>query len=133
MRIKGKLGSGKELEQTILLSPAAYPQSGGTLPLPLIPTIPPSPPPPAVAGGVPPPNIFGGTALPATPTVKPFGTPPKTPMNLLGEVEKWGISAATNVTNVNINVSQMTGAQLRDLLKKLPDGVTYSLNLEKET
>jgi len=27
----------------------------------------------------------------------------------------------------------MTGAQLTDVLKKLPDGVTYSLNLEKET
>lgn len=54
-------------------------------------------------------------------------------MNLLGEVEKWGINAATNVTNVNINVSQMTGAQLTDLLKKLPDGVTYALNLEKES
>ena len=52
---------------------------------------------------------------------------------LLGEVEKWGINAATNVTNININVSQMTGAQLTDLLKKLPDGVTYSLNLDKET
>ena len=62
-----------------------------------------------------------------------MAAPPKTPVNLLGEVEKWGISAATNVTNVNINVSQMTGAQLTDLLKKLPDGVTYSLNLEKET
>ena len=35
MRIKGKLGSGKELEQTILYLPSAYPQSGGTLPLPL--------------------------------------------------------------------------------------------------
>jgi hypothetical protein len=27
----------------------------------------------------------------------------------------------------------MTGAQLNELLKKLPDGVTYSLNLDKET
>jgi hypothetical protein len=54
-------------------------------------------------------------------------------VNLLGEVEKWGISAATNVTNVNINVSQMTGAQLNDLLKKLPDGAMFSLSLEKET
>jgi hypothetical protein len=54
-------------------------------------------------------------------------------VNLLGEVEKWGISATTSVTNININISQMTGAQLTELLKKLPDGVTYSLNLEKET
>ena len=54
-------------------------------------------------------------------------------MNLLGEVEKWGISPATSVTNVNINVSQMTGAQLTDLLKKLPDGGMFSLTLEKQT
>jgi len=56
----------------------------------------------------------------------------KSPVNLLGEVEKWGISAATNISNVNLNVTKMTGAQLNELLKKLPDGVTYSLNLDKE-
>ena len=134
MRIKGKLGSGKELEQTIIQLPGAYPQSGGTFPPPpLTPTTPQPSTPPSDPGVVPPSNIFGGGSLPLTPTVKPFGTPPKTPVNLLGEVEKWGISAATNVTNVNINVSQMTGAQLIALLQKLPDGVAYSLNLEKET
>ena len=132
MRIRGKLGSGKELEQTILYLPSAYPQSGGTLPLPLTPAAP-QPTPPSVPGPVPSPNIFGGDSLPLKSVVTPLGTPPKTPVNLLGEVEKWGITAATNVTNININVSQMTGAQLTDLLHKLPDGVTYSLNLEKET
>lgn len=133
MRIKGKLGSGKELEQTILQVPGAYPQSGGTLPLPLTPATPQSRTTPPVPGAVQPPNIFGGSSLPPMPTVTPLGTPPKTPVNLLGEVEKWGITPATNVSNININVSQMTGAQLTDLLKKLPDGVTYALNLEKET
>jgi len=132
MRIRGKLGSGKELEQTILYLPSAYPQSGGTLPLPLTPAAP-QPTPPSVPGPVPSPNIFGGDSLPLKSVVTPLGTPPKTPVNLLGEVEKWGITAATNVTNININVSKMTGAQLTDLLHKLPDGVTYSLNLEKET
>ena len=78
-------------------------------------------------------SLFGPSepAPPPLPRCQPCGTLPKTPVNLLGEVEKWGISAATNVTNVNINVSQMTGAQLTELLKKLPDGVTYSLNLDK--
>jgi hypothetical protein len=32
---------------------------------------------------------------------------------------------------VNLKVSKMTGAQLQALLKHLPDGVTYSLDLEK--
>jgi hypothetical protein len=132
MRIKGKLGSGKELEQTILQSPGASPQSGGMLPVQITPTAPELPT-PAPTGIVQPGGIFGSKPLAAAPTLKPFGTPPKTPMNLLGEVEKWGIGAATNVANVNLNVSQMTGAQLTDFLKKLPDGFAYSLNLETET
>jgi hypothetical protein len=133
MRIKGKVGSGKELEQTILQLPGASPHSGGTLPLPLTSTSPQPPPPLPISGVASPPDIFGGSSSPHASTVKPFGTPPKTPTNLIGEVEKWGISAATNVINININISQMTGAQLTNLLNKLPDGVTYSLNLEKET
>jgi len=133
MRIKGKLGSGKELEQTILLMPGATPLSGGTLPPPPHVVSPVIPPPPVPPGGTPV-EIFvpGKPGPPPPPKPQPCGTPPKTPMNLLGEVEKWGISAATNLTNVNINASQMTGAQLTELLKKLPDGVTYSLNLDKE-
>jgi hypothetical protein len=133
IRIKGKLGSGKELEQTILQVPGAYPQSGGTLPFQLTPTSQQPATVPSVPGVIPPSKIFGDNSLPSTATLKPFGTPPKTPVNLLGEVEKWGINAATNVTNVNINVSQMTGAQLTDLLKKLPDGAMFSLSLEKLT
>jgi hypothetical protein len=133
MRIKGKLGSGRELEQTILQLPGAYPQSGGTIPLPLTPATPqPTRQPSVPTTGIPP-SIFGGSPPSSKPAFTPLGTPPKSPVNLLGEVEKWGISATTSVTNININISQMTGAQLTELLKKLPDGVTYSLNLEKET
>jgi len=134
-RIKGKLGSGKELEQTILLMPGATPASGGTAPtLPTppvtktttIPGVPPETQQPTPPG----PTV---TTPPTGPTAKPYGTPSKTAVNLLGEVEKWGIGPATKITNVNLNISQMNGAQLTELLTKLPDGVTYSLNLEKET
>jgi hypothetical protein len=132
MRIRGKLGSGKELEQTILMLPGASPQSGGTLPLPLPPATTPTPTtPPSAPPTTTPPSPFGGSAPQPIPANDSFGTPPKSPVNLLGEVEKWGISAATTVSNININVSQMTGAQLTEMLKKLPDGVTYALNLEK--
>jgi hypothetical protein len=72
MRIKGKVGSGKELEQTILQLPGAYPHSGGTLPLPLTSTTPQPPTPLQISGAVPPPDIFGGSSSPHTPTVKPF-------------------------------------------------------------
>jgi hypothetical protein len=134
MRIKGKLGSGKELEQTTLLLPSAVPQSGGTLPLPFPPTTPVLTP-PVTPPGVPPgpQNPFPPPVTPpAGPSFKPFGTPPKTPVNLLGEIEKWGIAPATNLANVNLNVSKMTGAQLAQLLNNLPEGVTYGLNLDKE-
>lgn len=132
-RIKGKLGSGKELEQTILLPPGATPQSGGTAPAqPATTSTVPTPMTPP--GGATPTNPFvpGTVPLPQL-TFKPFSAPPKTPMNLLGEVEKWGINPATNVANVTINVSEMTGAQLMELLNKLPDGMTYSLDLDKAT
>lgn len=132
-RIKGKLGSGKELEQTTLLLPGAVPKSGGIVPPA---PVPPAPVPPVPPMGAPqpgmPPNPFAPTPPPPGPAFKPFGTPAKTAMNLLGEIEKWGIAPATNVTNVNINISAMTGAQLSELLKKLPDGITYALNLDKE-
>ena len=135
-RIKGcKLGSGRDLEQTILLMPGATPHSGGASPPSVpVPVVSPTGPAPVVTGGMPV-NPFGPIAPvpPPQPKSQPYGTPPKTPVNLLGEVEKWGIGTATTITNLNINVSQMTGAQLMELLTKLPDGVTYSLNLDKET
>lgn len=135
MRIKGELGSGKDLEQTTMLLPGATNQSGGAVPLtPGTSANPTVTPPFTPPGGLPTnPFTLTGQTQPAGPTLKPFGTPPKTPVNLLGEIEKWGINPATTVSNVNLNVSQMTGAQLNEMLKKLPDGVTYSLNLEKET
>jgi hypothetical protein len=33
---------------------------------------------------------------------------------------------------VTIRLSAATGAQLKELLKKLPDGLTFELSLEKE-
>jgi hypothetical protein len=133
-RIKGKIGTGRELEQTILLLPGAAPYSGGAAPLPSqIPVPEPLPMPGGIAPSTSegPSHPFAGPT-PETPSRKPYGTPAKSPVNLLGEVEKWGINPATNVSNVNINVSEMTGAQLTELLKKLPDGISYALNLDKE-
>ena len=36
------------------------------------------------------------------------------------------------MAEVSIKVSTATGAQLKELLKKLPEGLTFELNLEKE-
>ena len=83
---------------------------------------PPSAPPP---GG-----IFGGVA---SPTLKPLSTNGATSaLNLLGKVESWGITTGTQVQDIQLKVANLTGAQLNELLKKLPDGITYELTLNKE-
>jgi hypothetical protein len=54
-------------------------------------------------------------------------------LNLLSQLEKWGVNAGAKVTNVTLTVDVSTGAQLADLIKKLPaDGVHWDLQLEKE-
>jgi hypothetical protein len=79
------------------------------------------------------PNLFDDQGNgQTTPMKTPYSAPPTSGLNLLGQVESWGIRPATTVTNVSLKVGKMTGAQLQQLLKHLPDGVTYGLDLEKE-
>ena len=76
-------------------------------------------------------NLFGGSS--GTAMATPYSAAPTSGLNLLGQVvDRWGIGPATTVSNVNLKVGKMTGAQLQALLKHLPDGVTYSLDLEKD-
>lgn len=142
-RMKGKLGTGKHLDETIMLLPDAVSVSGGkavvvdpeTGQAQIVGTG-------AVvsAGGeeIPPVatdgmgDLFGGTNNTGTAPTKPFSAAPTSSLNLLGQVESWGIGPATSISNVKLNVSAMSGAQLQSLIKHLPDGVTYGLDLEKE-
>ena len=39
---------------------------------------------------------------------------------------------STQVQDAQLKVASLTGAQLNELLKKLPDGITYELTLNKE-
>ena len=154
-RLRPKLSyTGRQLDEVFLLEPSAVPATGGTTPTaptgtPGTPNTggglfggganPPGPPgvneptpcgqpvPPASTGG----GIFGGSAANGTPRI-PLHTPPTSPLNLIGKLEGWGIGPATQVAEVSIKVSAATGAQLKELLKKLPDGMTFELNLEKE-
>ncbi len=72
--------------------------------------------------------IFGGQS-----TVRQLSTGGATSaLNLLGKVESWGITTGTQVQDVQLKVANLTGAQLNELLKKLPDGITYELTLNKE-
>lgn len=153
-RLKPKLSyTGRQLDEVFLMEPSAVPATGGTTPL--------APQPPAgVYGGdifdsgaasevqepkpgtsAPMPNllpggIFGGTGSTSKPRI-PLSNPPTSPLNLIGKLEGWGIGPATPVAEVSIKVSagqntQITGAQLKELLKKLPDGMIFELSLEKE-
>ena len=149
-RLRPKLSyTGRQLDEVFLMEPSAVPTTGGSTP--------PVPPPPGGTGG-----LFGGGATPTPlgvneppaggqPTPIPGGggifgggasgggkprialnNPPTSPLNLIGKLEGWGIGPATPVAEVSIKVSAATGAQLKELLKKLPDGMTFELSLEKE-
>jgi len=147
-RLRPKLSyTGRQLDEVFLMEPSAVPATGGTTPT--------TPQPPAGGNGG---DIFGGGATPGvqepqpgtspTPTTAPGGifggasagtkpriplsNPPTSPLNLIGRLEGWGIGPATQVAEVSIKVAAGTGAQLKDLLKRLPDGMTFELSLEKE-
>lgn len=149
-RMRGRLGTGRHLDETFILLPSAVPASGGT-----------TPPPGGGTGGDPPPG-GGNGGTPPGPTPPPGGTQPPTGgggtppsggglfptggtksrtsysnpatsgLNLIGKLETWGIGTATNVHEVSIKVDAATGAQLKNILRNLPDGITYELALEKE-
>jgi len=81
---------------------------------------------PAAPGG-----IFGGGPSPSATRVH-LANPATSPLNLIGKLETWGVGPATQVSDVTIKLTGASGAQLKDLLRKLPDGMTFELSLEKE-
>jgi hypothetical protein len=145
-RLRPKLSyTGRQLDEVFLMEPSAVPTTGGGAPV--VPQPPggtgggTTPTPPGVidpsTGGQPTPvpaggGIFGGGV---TGGVKPriaLNNPPTSPLNLIGKLEGWGIGPATPIAEVSIKVSAATGAQLKEMLKKLPDGMTFELSLEKD-
>ena len=150
-RLRPKLSyTGRQLDEVFLMEPSAVPTTGGSTPATPTPTS------GGEAGGLfgseatPPPNPFGGGTAsadgtqpvdgmfggsPTQPGIKPrtpLSNPATSPLNLIGKLENWGIGPATKVAEVAIKVSAANGAQLKELLKKLPDGMTFEISLEKE-
>ncbi|QQR36145.1 DUF499 domain-containing protein [Devosia oryziradicis] len=144
-RLRPKLGfTGRQLDEVLLLPPAAVPSTGGSTPVPQ---------PPIQPGAG---SLFGGDQQPVQPGDQPippgpgfsqtgsiFGggtgsprttltNPPTSPLNLIGKLEGWGIGPATPVKEITLKLSAATGAQLKELLKKLPDGMTFEISLDKE-
>ena len=151
-RLRPKLSyTGRQLDEVFLLEPSAVPTTGGTMPSAPQPatggveggglwggsTTPPTSTPGSdttPVGGMPPSGggIFGGGSTSSGKSRVPLRNPATSPLNLIGKLEGWGIGPATPVAEVSIKVSAATGAQLKELLKKLPDGMTFELSLEKE-
>jgi len=132
-RMRGKLGTGKHLDETFVLLPQAVPATGGVTPPDMTPllggedTDSSATPVPSDAGMGEQPGIFSSTSI-----LTPCSTPATSALNLMGKVELWGIGPGTQLRGLNLKVEKLTGAQLQDLLKKLPDGMTYELGLNKE-
>jgi len=148
MRLRPKLPyTGRQLDEVFVMEPSAVPATGGATPPPVI----------APGDG----GLFGGTATPPTggdtpggaiTTSPPSGSgifggepggtkgkprialnnPATSALNHIGKLEVWGIGPATPVAEVSIKVSAATGAQIKELLRKLPDGMTFELTLEKD-
>ncbi len=134
-RMKGKLGSGRDLESTRILLPQAQATS--------------QPVAPGLGGAalVQQETGNGYTTQPAPTPTNPFTpslvaptpvrvqqAPSTSPLNLLGRLESWGIGPATRVRRVRLelDMESANGSQIADLLKKLPDGLRCSLQLESE-
>jgi hypothetical protein len=154
-RLRPKLSyTGRQLDEVFLMEPSAVPTTGGASP-PVIPTAgdpsagsllggtgsSPSPVPPiggnissggytasSPSGG----GIFGGDGELDCKQRITLSNPATSALNLIGKLEGWGIGPATSVAEISIKISAATGAQLKELLKKLPDGMTFELTLEKE-
>ena len=143
-RMRGKLGTGKHLDETHVLLPQNVPATGGVNPTPepggglqpgsetggTSPVLPPggiSEPGVTTGGGSGPGGIFGGGG-----SYTPFTAPATSSLNLLGKIESWGIGSGTQIRSLELKIEQLTGSQLQDLIKKLPDGMTYELGLDKE-
>jgi hypothetical protein len=134
VRMRGRLGTGKHLDETHLLLPAAVPAAHRAATAGVAgPTATPQPTPgggtTVVVGPPAAPSLFDPTS-PAR--VVQHSAAPTSPLNLLGKVEAWGIGPATALRTVSVKVTGATGAQLQKLLRGLPDGLTYELNVEKE-
>jgi hypothetical protein len=134
-RIKGKVSSatGRLLDEVKLSIPRPLPTTGGGAHPdgePGAPVVTPGAAPIAVpvkAGG----EVKEGATITAV-ARRRLVNPPTSPLNLIGKIEEWGIGPATGLADIQLTVSSTNGSQLRDLLKKLPEGLAYGLDLQKE-
>ena len=144
-RLKPKLSfTGRQLDEVFLLQPSAVPATGGTtsqipqtgenIDNPLGESRVMSPLPPVDETNTEGSSAKGGIFVGETSKPRVFLSNAATsPLNLIGKLESWRIGPATSVKEVTIKIAVANGAQIKDLLKKLPDGMTFEITLEKES
>ena len=159
-RMRGRLGTGKHLDETRLLRPQPVAQTsgvwesattmatgdvtdgGGSTPSVQPPPGEGAPPVPISTGrqagtlvrepSVSTPTVQGTTLFQSGAELVPHESPATSPLNLLGKMESWGIRAGTQIREVSLQTSVLTGAQLEALIRILPDGIEYELRLKRE-
>ena len=133
-RMRGKLGTGKHLDESYVLRPQAVPHTEG-----------------GMSGGTTKnweqlnegdegteggifrtPDGEAGSIFEEDTNIVVHASDATSALNLLGKVESWGISTGTQVQDILLRVSSLTGAQLNKMLRALPDGIKYELRLNKE-
>ena len=152
-RMRGKLGTGKHLDETHILLPQNVPATSGVtvsvpgntgtvFPLPGSTVIGDTSTTNTLPGGTG--AIAETTPMPGNgPTIPsnifgdgnsfvPVAIPATSALNLLGRIESQGIKPGTQIKSLSVKIEKLTGAQLQELLKKLPDGLTYQLDMQKE-
>ena len=159
-RMRGKLGTGRHLDQTQLLPPQSVPEAGniathGSAEPTVLPEQSTTPSTSSILSARSPTVTPFSTALPSadsseslpdeeateqpaknifarSPELEPYMSERTSPLNLIAEVESWGVGRRTQLREVSLGIAELTGAQLNELLKALPDGITYKLNINKE-
>ena len=77
------------------------------------------------------PSVKGTTLFQSGSELVPQESSATSPLNLLGKMESWGIGAGTQIREVSLQTSALTGAQLEALIRTLPDGIEYELRLKR--
>jgi len=150
-RMRGKLGTGKHLDETHVLLPQNVPATGGVAPNVQHHSGRLFPEPSGITHGsdttaTSTPPVTTNVAVPVSPGTSPgpaglftevpgyipVAIPATSALNLLGRIESQGIRPGTQLKSLSISIPKLTGAQLQELLKRLPDGMTYQLDLQKE-
>ncbi len=132
-RIEGKLPSGKLLGETLLMLPQPVPVAGGEGPQPVTnptPTVLPLPPTPSPSW---PPKPITSVFTQKEATFKPIVIEASDMLTLRSKVkDTHNINAGTKVRTVVLRTAELTGSQLEKLIKDLPEGTEFALELEVE-